>query len=714
MRSQFLNILKRVSKLTSIKRISIGLKLNISFIGIIALSLTIVVLFCFNLIQKTLIDESRRSTYELVKQTSQNIRTVLEEIDKLSMTLSRDNQLGSLTSELDIIRDEVMILRKQNEIKSILNKSLTSRTDITNAMVVSNSGSGVVSGQQTLFTYEPLRDNPTVKSYFQSKAKSKWFDTYVQDISSLRSNTDSGRVIGLAKNMYTETSLKSVGFIMFFIRENTVNDLIKSLNIPSEGEVYLIGKDNNIILNPNKMSDNGLKLNDLYKNDKNSKYIPHDIYNIMQKEKKGTSTAEINGKKMLITYETLEDIKGTPLNWTLVSVTEISKITDSVNKAAVGIIFIGALCLIIGLAVSFLITRDITKGIKSLVVVMDDVKMGNLNVTFRHDRSDEIGSLQNNFEAMILSLKDLINSIKKASAVSVNSSQTVSSSCEQNYAAIQELTSMLETVKDESRKQINNVIKSREEMVGVTEKINKANEDIKAADEIINKSKELSNNNKSSVELLYSMSNNIKSAMNEISSEIKELIDASAQIYKITKALTDISGQTNLLALNAAIEAARAGVHGKSFSLVAEEVKKLSVQSKEFASDIDNKLKNITRKIEETNTSVNALQQVVQESESSIDNVVNNFDNNVSFLNSIVDQMVNIRDSVFSIENSKKDIISIIDNISSSSETNMSFIDDMTHSTKEQSDMVKQLVKNSEDLLILAHDLEKEVNRFNV
>jgi Methyl-accepting chemotaxis protein len=65
---------------------------------------------------------------------------------------------------------------------------------------------------------------------------------------------------------------------------------------------------------------------------------------------------------------------------------------------------------------------------------------------------------------------------------------------------------------------------------------------------------------------------------------VSELTKEIGKVLSFTKRITD---QTNLLGLNASIEAARAGVHGAGFGVVADEICKLSVESMKVAKKIE-------------------------------------------------------------------------------------------------------------------------------
>ena len=68
--------------------------------------------------------------------------------------------------------------------------------------------------------------------------------------------------------------------------------------------------------------------------------------------------------------------------------------------------------------------------------------------------------------------------------------------------------------------------------------------------------------------------------------EVARLRSAAQEVERFSETIAGIAGQTNLLALNATIEAARAGIHGRSFAVVAEEVAKLAEQSSDEAAKV--------------------------------------------------------------------------------------------------------------------------------
>jgi methyl-accepting chemotaxis protein len=72
----------------------------------------------------------------------------------------------------------------------------------------------------------------------------------------------------------------------------------------------------------------------------------------------------------------------------------------------------------------------------------------------------------------------------------------------------------------------------------------------------------------------------------------------SLKINKIADAISLIAAQTNMLSLNASIEAARAGIHGRGFTVVAEEVRKLAESSRALAQEIADEVRQSTDQAE--------------------------------------------------------------------------------------------------------------------
>ncbi|WP_407216353.1 methyl-accepting chemotaxis protein [Enterobacter hormaechei] len=103
--------------------------------------------------------------------------------------------------------------------------------------------------------------------------------------------------------------------------------------------------------------------------------------------------------------------------------------------------------------------------------------------------------------------------------------------------------------------------------------------------------------------------------MGQVANNMQSITDCAQQMTEIISLINGIAFQTNILALNAAVEAARAGDHGKGFSVVAGEVRSLAHRSAEAA-------KNIKSLIEVTSHNVTQGVNVVSEAEKNMHDIV--------------------------------------------------------------------------------------------
>ncbi len=92
----------------------------------------------------------------------------------------------------------------------------------------------------------------------------------------------------------------------------------------------------------------------------------------------------------------------------------------------------------------------------------------------------------------------------------------------------------------------------------------------------------------------------LKQKVGDLAEQIGRLSQQARQIAAISSLVGDMANQTNMLALNAAVEAVRAGEHGKGFSVVAVEIRKLADKSKESAQKIGDLVAEIQMAINST------------------------------------------------------------------------------------------------------------------
>lgn len=237
---------------------------------------------------------------------------------------------------------------------------------------------------------------------------------------------------------------------------------------------------------------------------------------------------------------------------------------------------------LIAILLSFLgaiwIIRLIIEPINKLSIGANLISKGDLTQEIKLKSNDELGQLGKAFNKMSNDLRDIIYRIIDSASTLGAASEELLASAQETASSTHQINISVSNISDGATHQSKSIEGATDVVQKLLNKINNVSKYIQDTDERTIKAAENSNSGLNKVEEAVIKIENIQHSATEMSYAIVSLDNYSKEIGKITEVIQNISDQTNLLALNASIEAARVGEHGKGFSVVAEEIRKLAEQ----------------------------------------------------------------------------------------------------------------------------------------
>jgi methyl-accepting chemotaxis protein len=538
---------------------SIKTKITTTILSISILSLIAVLCISYFIVHNTIIDQSKKAMLLSAEKYSEKINRILDE-------------QGKIVNEISDTVENMNTLDK-NKILPYLKKKLKSNSNVMEVYMGFKDGSVVMASGKI----PPAGYNFTEAQWYKSAIEKK---TVIYTEPYVDKNTGK-MVITIAKTVNINN--KFAGVLGCDIDLDTITKMVEQAKPVENSYGFLIDSNGNFVVHKNtkfKPTKDGLKKVASVMNGQFSDILKENFVKLK----------DYDGEER---YFVTSKIAAT--NWTLGFATPISQVEEAMQKLVSSLILLIAIVILVIAAVSIYLGNSIGRPILALSKMADrisnfDLKYEEKNYDQFASYKDEIGRLSNSFKIMHRELIEIITKILE------NSKHMDKSNLELSGMS-NDLASMSKNI----NAAIKNIASGIQESSAASEEITASMEEVNASiNELSQKSMDGSNSAEASrnraVEMETKSKNHIKRINDVYSEKEKNIINSIERanvvenIGDIADTIADISEQTNLLALNAAIEAERAGENGKGFRVVAEEIRKLSEQSKESVLEIKNKI----------------------------------------------------------------------------------------------------------------------------
>jgi len=347
----------------------------------------------------------------------------------------------------------------------------------------------------------------------------------------------------------------------------------------------------------------------------------------------------INGGVMHVYYHTID---GT--YWSLAITIPDSEVNANAFKSRIMVYVICIGIAIVVMIFTAIFLQFLMKPLRSLKKSIEDIARGDADLTKKIEVTsrDEVGDVVDGFNSFIANLRGLISRIKD----SKDNLETIDTDLQRTAIetgdSISQIIGDIEGVTDQIGQSTSRVEETTNDVSRIADSIDSLTTLIEnqsmgvsqasaAVEQMLGNIMSVSRSTEHMANAFNDLEQDTQNGVakqNDVNNQIIQIEEQSQTLMAANNAISAIASETNLLAMNAAIEAAHAGEAGRGFSVVADEIRKLSEtsagQSKTIGAEIkkiQSAISNVVASSNDAKESFNAVIEKIHETDQLVNQI---------------------------------------------------------------------------------------------
>ena len=370
-----------------IRSIKIHTRLMVSFLLLSFMPLAITSLISYKKSSDAIQVKIQIYLAQIMQDVSRNLKTELifkESIcEELSMT--EEIQKG-LTDYVNLSNSKKFNIEDNINSKFVEKMRLSAFSESLDITSIN-----IITGKNTIMGAGQNNYNQTQLIKIYNEFKNEGYKYNYRLIKDLNGNYQ----ISIEKIIKNHINGVRIGTLILTFDESYIADICKQINVGNDADVFIMNSKGTIVSSNNESK---IPLNKQYFEKNLIKKILNN-----DEQKNNSFSLDIMGEKRLVAYNSIENS-----DWFIVSTIPYTYLQSESKDLMWNIIFIGLMCLIFAVPVSFMISYSISSPLSKLKNIMGEARNGKLDVELLDNNSDEIAEIATGFNDMISSIRDLI------------------------------------------------------------------------------------------------------------------------------------------------------------------------------------------------------------------------------------------------------------------------------------------------------------------